>query len=253
MNPENSILDWNQRFSIQAEWTKPLRHFLIKQTGMGSDSRVLEVGSGTGVILRDTIEMVGNQVVGIDFDLERLSENKVIQQDQIVSCSDVYNLPFPVNSFDFVISHYFFLWLKHPIQALVEVKRVLKPGGLAIAFAEPDYASRIDYPEEFQSLGDAQTKSLVDQGINSKTGRSLPSFFSGSGFTEIQYGSSGFQIPVQIINQDWESEWKMLQHDLTGIFSSTEMEQYKSDDKKSRLSGSRVSWIPTFYTIGMKN
>lgn len=199
------------------------------------------------------MKMVGNQPIGIDFDLNRLSENKAIKQDQVVSCADVYSLPFQVNTFDFIISHYFYLWLKDPIQALKEVKRVLKPGGIAIAFAEPDYASRIEYPDQFQPLGDAQTRSLIDQGVNSITGRSLPSFFSDSGFTEIQYGLSGFQIPVQELNQDWESEWKMLQHDLTGIFPVEQLDQYKSEDRENRLSGSRVSWIPTFYTIGKKN
>jgi SAM-dependent methyltransferase len=174
-------------------------------------------------------------------------------QDQIVSCADVYFLPFPSNTFDFVISHYFYLWLKDPIRALLEVKRVLKPGGCAIAFAEPDYASRIDYPEQFQSLSDAQTKSLVDQGINPKTGRALPSFFSGSGFTRIQYGLSGFQIPVQELSKDWGSEWVMLQYDLSGIIPVEQLDLYKFEDKKTRLSGSRVSWIPTFYTIGKKN
>jgi ubiquinone/menaquinone biosynthesis C-methylase UbiE len=253
MNPESSAVDWNRRFTVQAGWTKPLRDFLIEQTGMNSASNILEVGSGTGVILRSTNEKIGGQAVGIDFNLETLSQNKTIQHDQVISCADVYSLPFPVNSFDFVISHYFFLWLKFPSRALLEVQRVLKPGGIAIAFAEPDYEARIDYPEQFQPFGDAQTKSLIDQGINSKTGRSLPSFFSTSGFTEIKYGISGFQIPVQVINQDWESEWKILQYDLSGYFSSAEMNQYKSEDKISRLSGSRVSWIPTFYAIGRKN
>jgi len=253
MTPEHSNLDWNQRFTVQAEWTKPLRKFLIKQSGIQNSSSVLEVGSGSGVILRDTFDLVGNHPVGIDFDLDRLSENKAIKPDEVVACADVFHLPFQVNTFDFVISHYFFLWLKDPVQALKEVKRVLKPGGTAIAFAEPDYAARIEYPEHFQALADAQTSSLINQGINPETGRSLPSFFSGSGFTEIQYGLSGFQIPIQELSKDWESEWKMLQYDLHGKYSTKELNQYKFNDKKARLGGSRVSWIPTFYTIGKKN
>ncbi len=253
MTPELSNPIWNQRFTVQAEWTKPLRKFLVEQTGMSRFSSVLEVGSGTGVILRDTDDIVGTHPVGIDFDLERLSENKAIRPEQIISCADVYHLPFQVNTFDFVISHYFFLWLKDPIQALKEVKRVLKPGGIAIAFAEPDYKARVEYPEEFQLLADAQTSSLVHQGINPKTGRSLPSFFSASDFTEIQYGLSGFQIPVQELSKDWESEWKMLRHDLSGRLSTEDLIHFKDEDKKARLDGSRVSWIPTFYTIGKKN
>ncbi len=253
MTPELSNPDWNQRFTVQAEWTKPLRKFIIEQTGMTRSSRILEVGSGTGVILRDTFDIVSTHPVGIDFDLERLSENKSIKADQVIACADVYHLPFQENTFDFVISHYFFLWLKDPIQALREVKRVLKQGGIAVAFAEPDYKASVEHPEEFQKLADAQTSSLVDQGINPKTGRSLPSFFSGSDFTEIQYGLSGFQIPVQELSKDWESEWKMLRHDLSGRLSTEDLIQFKDYDKKARQDGSRVSWIPTFYTIGKKN
>jgi ubiquinone/menaquinone biosynthesis C-methylase UbiE len=137
MNPESSAVDWNRRFTVQAGWTKPLRDFLIEQTGMNSASQVLEVGSGTGVILRATNEKIGGQAVGIDFNLETLSQNKTIQHDQVISCADVYSLPFPVNSFDFVISHYFFLWLKYPSRALLEVQRVLKPGGLPLHSLSP--------------------------------------------------------------------------------------------------------------------
>src|SRR5512133_1557424 len=84
MTPEHSNPNWNQRFTVQAEWTKPLRDFLIEQTGMRNSSSVLEVGSGTGVILRETAVLVGNQPVGIDINLERLRENKAIKPEQVV-------------------------------------------------------------------------------------------------------------------------------------------------------------------------
>jgi SAM-dependent methyltransferase len=45
--------------------------------------------------------------------------------------ADVYTLPFPDASFDAVFGHQLLLWLKEPLAALIEARRVLRAGGLA--------------------------------------------------------------------------------------------------------------------------
>ena len=44
-------LDWHDRFSLQARWTRELRHYLYKRAGLEAARRVLEVGCGSGVVL----------------------------------------------------------------------------------------------------------------------------------------------------------------------------------------------------------
>ena len=252
MNQNNSQIDWNKRFSTQAEWTKPLRHFLSDQLGINQNSKVLEIGSGTGTILREMSDYSSCTTIGIDFDISRLKVDKLIQPDQQIACVNAHNLPFPQNFFDFVICHYFLLWDKEPIKAMKESFDVLSPNGTFIAFAEPDYLGRIESPSEFQKLADLQTKSLIDQGINPKIGRLLPELFEKAGFSDIQFGISGFQNSTKNVPISWQSEWTILENDLTNFMDFKELSQYKSKDLEYRKNGTRVSWVPTFYAFGRK-
>lgn len=252
MSPSNPAIDWNERFSVQAKWTRSIREFLINQLGITKTSRVLEVGSGTGVILRETRDITNCQMFGIDFDFKRLVYSKKINPQEAVNCADAYHLPFADNTFDFIMAHYFFLWLKTPLHVMFEVNRVLKHGGFLVAFAEPDYSARIEYPEEFQELGIIQTDSLAKQGINPIVGRSLPLLFSQSSFEEVQFGLSGFQYPVKIISDDWDSEWEVMESDTLGKILPLKFSELKLHDQQARMAGTRVSWVPTFYAFGKK-
>lgn len=245
-------IDWNARFAAQAVWTKPLRDFLSKQLSFSKYSKVLEAGSGTGVILRDIALSIGASPVGIDVDFQALVTNKKIRPGQVVACSDVFELPFTPATFDFVICHYFLLWLKEPIAAMREMYRVLKPNGVVVAFAEPDYTARVESPHEFELLGKLQTESLKNQGINIQIGRKLPEVFSKAGYEDIQYGVSGFQSPAKSVPPSNASEWEILHFDLDDMVSQNKLDEYRSLDKQSRLEGSRVSWVPTFYAYGRK-
>ena len=45
--------------------------------------------------------------------------------------ADVYRLPFPDGSFDAVFAHAVLMHLREPVRALAEMRRVLRPGGIA--------------------------------------------------------------------------------------------------------------------------
>jgi len=252
MNLDRNGVDWNSRFATQAMWTKQLRDFLISQLGFSSKSRILEVGCGTGVILSDLSKTLGASPIGIDLSFRNLQSGKNLHSNPTVACSNVYDLPFEDNSYDFVVCHYFLLWLQQPIIALNECIRVLKPSGYAIAFAEPDYTARIESPDLFEEIAKLQTNSLQYQGANIVCGRSLPRFFSETGFKDIQFGLSGFQIPTQTIPSSWASEWEILEYDLQKISHEKDVQDYRIADEKERLKGTRVSWVPTFYAFGKK-
>ena len=95
------------------------------------------------------------------------------------SCSDVYHLPFPSRSMDFVAFHFLFLWLNDPLTALHEILRVLKPGGTAAALAEPDYLARMDSPP-----------GVVEAGRDANAGSGNHSRHSGSAFSPSRPGGS---------------------------------------------------------------
>lgn len=244
---------WHQRFLVQADWTKELRRYLVQQLGITPQSRILETGCGTGVITAELQEFTNNKPVGIDIEHDRLTFAQRQFNFPSFACADVAHLPFLAAEFDAVVSHYFFLWLRDPAGALLEMLRVVKPGGFVVALAEPDYLARVDSPQELWKLGEMQTQSIIRQGANPMMGRLLPGLFAQAGMEHVQYGVSGFQAHAADLPVWWESEWQTLEQDLTPFASNQEIHRFKECDLAARRSGARILWVPTFYAFGIKN
>ena len=93
---------------------------------------VLDVGCGTG---NYTIELAkrGADVVGVDSSEEMLIWARQKAQGERLKVNfqvaDALNLPFPDESFDLIPSNGLLCFLKEPEKALMEMHRVLKPGG----------------------------------------------------------------------------------------------------------------------------
>jgi ubiquinone/menaquinone biosynthesis C-methylase UbiE len=108
---------------------------------LGRDDRVLDVGCGQGTITLGLAETVG-EVVGVDpgeqefADAQRYAADHQIEGVQF-RVGSVYALDFPVGDFDGCLCHSMLETLDRPLDALVEIKRVLKPGGvLGVACVE---------------------------------------------------------------------------------------------------------------------
>lgn len=89
---------------------------------------VLEVGCGTGMILKD-IAPVARRAVGIDISRGMLVQAR--SRGLQVAEGSATALPFPDASFDFVYSFKVLAHVEAIHQALEEVARVLRPGGMA--------------------------------------------------------------------------------------------------------------------------
>jgi SAM-dependent methyltransferase len=252
MSKSSSSFDWDAHFTTQASWTKNLREFLSTQLGINNTSKVLEIGCGTGVILRELNTYNGCKTIGIDIDVSRLKIAKELSPDQFLICADAIDLPFAPKSFNFVVFHYFLLWIREPLRVLFETLRVLRHSGHTIAFAEPDYKSRIEYPVVFEKFGMLQSRSLRRQGANPNIGCKLPGLFSKAGFQDVQFGISGFQKPAIFIPEEKEFQWQMIEEDLNKINSGNLIDEFRLLDETVSKKGERVSWVPTFYAFGKK-
>jgi SAM-dependent methyltransferase len=244
-----SSQEWHQRFVRQAAWTRTLRQYLFQRANLNQANRILEIGCGTGAVLSE-VSPGSALLYGIDINRQHLDLCAQNAPASTLLQGDAYRMPFPSGSFDLIYSHFLFLWLPRPLEALVEMRRIAHPGAAILCIAEPDYGGRIDYPQELIRLGLWQTEALRRQGANPDTGRQLSELFNQAGLIDIQTGVLGGEWQGAISPDVFESEWATLNHDLSGFIETGKLLELKELDRLAWDSGSRVLYIPTFFASG---
>jgi ubiquinone/menaquinone biosynthesis C-methylase UbiE len=107
--------------------------FIAREALLSTDTRVLEIGVGTGRIALPLAKQVGS-LVGVDLSplmLERLRQKKVDERVEVVQ-GDVMHLPLPSQSFDAALMVHILHLVADPKRAVEELARVLKPAGKAL-------------------------------------------------------------------------------------------------------------------------
>ena len=237
-------MNWHSRYLQQAAWTRDLRAYLFEQAGLTTARRVLEVGCGTGAILRDLATPAA--LHGLDLDPAALAECRIHASAVSLTRGDAHFLSYPDRSFDIVYCHFLLLWVNDPLQVVREMARV---GQSVLALAEPDYSQRVDEPVELKPLGVWQTESLRRQGANPSFGARLAEAFYQAGIKLIETGPIQGQAVMRTL-EDWENEWDVLETDLDGIVAGEEIKKMKILDKIARKHGERTLHVPTIFAWG---
>lgn len=245
-------MDWQRRYEQQAQWTASVRQYLAGRAGLASAQRVLEVGCGTGAITRSLHPLTKAKVFGLDFNFPYIQAARQYDPATRFCDGDARQLPFRSASFDAVVCHFFLLWVPEADRALEEMLRVARPGAAVIAFAEPDYGGRIDYPPPLEILGELQAAALRDQGAETNMGRQLSGLFHAAGLENVETGLLGGQWQGQPHPDQIASEWAVLAADLAGRLPEADLIELRSLDAAAWQSGERVLFVPTFYALGWK-
>ena len=240
-------MDWHARYLQQAAWTRDLRAYLFDQAGLSSAQRVLEVGCGTGAIL-STLSTPGS-LHGLDLDSAALAQCRVHAPKTTVTRGDGLLLPYSSQSFDIVYCHYFLLWVHDPLQAVLEMKRVVHKGGHILALAEPDYEARLDQPEELKALGKWQREALSSQGANPGFGSQLAETLFQAGIKILETGTiqSVSKAPAA---EERDMEWAVIESDLAESVPGEEIQKMKKMDEQAWARGERVLHVPTYFAWG---
>lgn len=101
---------------------------LFKMLGPSPDSRILEVGCGGGGFLA-FLEERGHRPTGVDLLPEAVGAARGLAVGSEILSADAYDLPFPDESFDCLLSQHLVEHLDGLPQALREWRRVLKVAG----------------------------------------------------------------------------------------------------------------------------
>ncbi|UZJ33409.1 class I SAM-dependent methyltransferase [Streptomyces endophytica] len=114
--------------------------------------RILDIGCGPGTITADLAALVPDgQVTGLERAPEVLDQARATAAARGVGnvrfvVGDVHALDFPDDTFCVVHAHQVLQHVGDPVQALREMRRVTKPGGI-VAVRDSDYSAMTWYPE----------------------------------------------------------------------------------------------------------
>lgn len=165
---------------------------LLAHLRAGDD--LLDVGCGPGTITADLAERVApGRVVGID----RSAEVVALAGDHHRSdrlefrIADLMQLPFDDDSFDVVHAHQVLQHLDDPVAALVELRRVCRPGGI-VAVRDADYGAFTWAPghRELDRWLDLYRTIARRNGGEPDAGRRLLGWLHAAGFAEVEAGGS---------------------------------------------------------------
>ena len=182
MTDQITYLDAAARTDAAQEY----KRWLLESLDIQSGHVVVDVGCGPGTDLLALAEAVGpdGTVIGIDADpamvataRSRSSQTPVIDVRQ----GDAHELNLPDSSVDRARVDRVLQHLADPTRALVELRRVLRPGGL-LGLAEPDWDTlAIDDPDVAASR--AFTRFIADRTRNGVIGRQLARLAGDAGLT----------------------------------------------------------------------
>jgi ubiquinone/menaquinone biosynthesis C-methylase UbiE len=169
--------------------------FFLPHLQAGMD--LLDCGCGPGSITIGLARVVApGRAVGIDIDASQIELAQTNATDQAVAnlrfeTATLYALPFADRSLDAVFSHAVLTYLQDPLAALREIRRVLKPGGVA-GIRVADHEGQLCAPPDLLVLRSWHIfDALIQQnGGNPFLGKQLRGLCRKAGFVKTQAGAS---------------------------------------------------------------
>lgn len=127
------------------------RRELVKMSFAGPGTRVIDCATGTGDLAIEFKKVVGpGRVLGTDFCKEMLdfapAKARALGLDIEFAVADAMNLGYPNESFDVASIAYGIRNVANPVQALSEMARVVKPGGVVMVLETGDVKTPVLKP-----------------------------------------------------------------------------------------------------------
>jgi SAM-dependent methyltransferase len=132
----DAVSGWQKGAAVREQALAPVTELMFDLAGVAADMRVLDLGAGTGDQTLSTARRVGpgGWVLATDIsapmlDLAREAAGAAGLDNIQTRVMDAQSLDVPAASFDAAIARFSLQFVPDVQRALVEVRRVLKPGG----------------------------------------------------------------------------------------------------------------------------
>ena len=156
-----------------------------------------EIGNPLFEILAQKYQAVGIDIEPGQVELARARAGELGLTNCSFDVGSVLDLPYPDASFDAVFGHTILMQFSDPAPVLAEVKRVLKPGGIA-AFRELDFAASLYGPagSAIETVWSTLRRSILENDGYPDIGRDLPHLCMESGLQVTWAKPVYFSAPV---------------------------------------------------------
>jgi SAM-dependent methyltransferase len=219
-----------------------------------SADRMLDVGAGPGTITVDFAEIVAD-VTATEISPDALALTRATAAERgstniDFQVADVHALPFDDDTFDVTHAHQVLQHVADPVQALREMARVTKPGGI-IAARDSDYAGFIWWPQlpALDSWLDLYRKAALANGGEPDAGRRLLSWAHAAGLQDVTTTSSTWCFATLDEREWWGGMWadrilnSAIAPQLTGSGMATSAELQEISDAWRAWAADGDGWI----------
>jgi ubiquinone/menaquinone biosynthesis C-methylase UbiE len=175
---------------------------------------VLDIGCGPGTITADLATLVAPGLVtavdrfGDVLNVARAEAQRRNLSNVSFAAADVHQLDCPDDVFDVVHAHQVLQHVADPVQALREMRRVCKPGGV-VAARDADYAGFVWYPRlpALDLWLDLYQQVARANAGEPDAGRQLLSWAQAAGFTDITPTASVWCYATVETREWWGGMW----------------------------------------------
>lgn len=216
-------------------------------------AHLLDVGAGPGSITVDFATRVA-RVTATEVSPEALSLSQALAADRGASnidfaVEDVHALSFADDTFDIVHTHQVLQHVGDPVQALREMRRVTKPGGV-VAARDADYAGFLWFPlsPELDEWLRLYRDAARANGGEPDAGRRLLAWARAAGFTEVTATASVWCYATPDERAWWGGLWadriveSALARQLTSSGMATDADLRRISDAWRRWADEGDGW-----------
>jgi ubiquinone/menaquinone biosynthesis C-methylase UbiE len=184
----------SSRLQRQADELLPQSTALVDRTTLAPGAAAIDIGCGPRGVLDLLASRVGprGRVVGVDADPAHVAMAAQMAADRNLGWvevlhADARHTGLPASSFDVVHGRTILITVPEPLELVVEMARLAKPGGWVIGL-EPDVEPSICYPSSpaYDRVTSMFPAAFTRNGADWRMGRRVAELYRSAGLVDIQ-------------------------------------------------------------------